>query len=178
MYRISKLYQQPIPLSHTQDLALILGITNRNTLYTTTNRWVKKGVLYKIYKGFYSLYPLEKINPYLLGLVSLRDFGYLSCETVLFEKGVIFQPPAFISLVSNRSLRFKIGPHLYRVRQLKPEFLYHPAGIIKKGGVFKASLYRAVADMLYFAPFFHFDNPDRINWKEVERIQKMIGYQP
>lgn len=39
-----------------------------------------------------------------------------------------------------------------------------------------ARLERAVADMMYFNPHYHFDNRKIINWKKVKEIQKAIGY--
>lgn len=45
-------------LFHTQDLALLWAVENRNTLYTTIKRYVKKGTLIKITKGLYSKKPL------------------------------------------------------------------------------------------------------------------------
>lgn len=177
MYRIKQLYDQPVPLFHAKDLEVIWKIKNKNTLYKRIERYVKKGLLYRLHKGFYSTRPVEEIDPYLLGLKALRDFGYVSCETVLFEKGVIFQPPKSITLVSRRSLNFKIGGLNYKVRRLKDEFLFNFSGIEQvKTGVFVASLERAVADMLYYNPKYYFDNPKAINWIKVRSLQKKIGY--
>ncbi len=177
MYKIKKLYEQTIPLFHTKDLELIWGVENKNTLYKTVERFVKKGLLYRIYKGFYSLKPPDEIDPYLLGLKALRTFGYVSCETVLFDHGIIFQSPKKITLVSDRSASFKIEGLEYYVRKMKEEFLFNPAGVEeKRTGVFIASLERAVADMLYFNPKAYFDNPEAINWKKVKSLQKKIGY--
>jgi hypothetical protein len=43
-------------------------------------------------------------------------------------------------------------------------------------GIFMASTERAVADMLYFNPKYHFDIPESINFDTVKSIQKEIGY--
>lgn len=177
MYRIKELYGQPVPLFHTKDLELIWDIKKKNTLYKTIERYIKRGLLYRIYKGFYSTKPADKIDPYLLGLKALRDFGYVSCETVLFDKGIIFQPPKSITLVSSRSLSFKIRTLEYRVRKLKDEFLFNLSGIEQvREGVFVANVDRAVADMLYFNSKYYLDNRAAINWKKVKSLQRKIGY--
>ena len=61
-------------------------------------------------------------------------------------------------------------------RQLKDEYLINPTGVVNQNGVFVATTERAVADMLYFNPRYHFDVPERIDWKKVKFIQKEVGY--
>ncbi|HIP71370.1 MAG TPA: hypothetical protein EYH05_08255 [Anaerolineae bacterium] len=176
MYRITKLYQQPKTLFHTQDLALLWGIENKNTLYTTISRYVKKGILYRIHKGFYATKPLTELDPVELGIGYLHTFAYLSCETILFRHGIINQPPACITLVSAKSARFTIGQNHYLARQMKAEYLFNPAGIARTPQYQTASVARAVADMLYFNPGYYFDVPNLVDWDEVARIQEQVGY--
>ena len=40
----------------------------------------------------------------------------------------------------------------------------------------EASPERAVADMLYYEPSYHFDAENLINWKRVRKIQEKVGY--
>jgi len=178
MYKIDKLLKQEEKLFHTKDLALLWGINNDNTLYTTIKRYVKKGILIPIHKGFYATLPLEKINPFRLALGFIHRFTYVSCETVLIEEGVIFQKSHYLTLVSNISKKFSLASYSFLVRKLKDEFLYNDFEIVEKEGIKKASLERAVADILYFNPNFYFDNPKKINWKKVKEIKKVIGYPP
>lgn len=176
MYKIDKLLKLDEKLFHTQDLAIIWEIENKNTLYTTIKRYLQKGILIPIHKGFYATVPLEKINPVRLGIGYLHTFAYLSCESVLIKSGVIFQKENYITFVSSVSKKFTIGNFSFLVRKMKEEFLYNDAGIIKKEGIWEASLERAVADILYFNPYYHFDNPKKINWRKVKEIKKVIGY--
>jgi len=53
---------------------------------------------------------------------------------------------------------------------------HHPAGIVHQNGVFTADTERAVADMLYFNPKYHFDVPESIDFDKVRLIQKEVGY--
>lgn len=172
MYRIDTLLKQDKKLFHTNDLALLWQIKIPNTLYTTIKRYVQKGVLARIHKGFYSVLPIEKLDPVEVGIGYLHSFAYLSTESVLVENGVIFQASDYITLVSSVSKKFTIGSCSYLVRKMKDEFLYQTMGLTKKGSIKAATLERAVADMLYFNPNFHFDNREMINWQKVLEIQK------
>ncbi len=59
---------------------------------------------------------------------------------------------------------------------MQDKFLFNDKGIVKKDGIKRANLERAVADMLYYDPYYHFDAPNLINWKKVKEIQKIIGF--
>lgn len=176
MYRIDALIKQERKLFHTRDLALIWAIENNNTLYTLIKRYLKKGVLIPIHKGFYSTVPLEKIDPIVLGISFLHRFAYLSCESILGQEGVIFQQSPYITLVSSVSEKFAVGKHQFWVRKMKDEFLHHPAGLKQENDYQKATLERAVADLLYFNPLYHFDNLKAIDWKKVKLMQREVGF--
>ncbi|MCX7881211.1 MAG: type IV toxin-antitoxin system AbiEi family antitoxin domain-containing protein [Patescibacteria group bacterium] len=174
MYKIDKLLKQDEKLFHTQDLRLIWGISNKNTLYTTIKRYIQKGILIPIHKGFYSTLPLEKVNPVRLGIGYLHRFSYLSGESVLVKEGVIFQKENYITLMSSVSKKFTLGKNSFLVRKMKDDFLYNDGGIEEKEGIKTASLERAVADLLYFNPNYYFDNSKKINWKKVKEIKKIV----
>ncbi|MFC1612895.1 hypothetical protein ACFL23_01045 [Patescibacteria group bacterium] len=163
-------------LFHTKDLANLWRIKNENTLYTTISRYIKKKLLFKIYKGFYSIKPIEQIDPFLLGSKAIHEYCYLSAETVLAQAGIIQQSINQITFIGSKRKKFKIEGNTYSVRQLKDEHLYNPAGIINKNHVNIATPNRAIADLLYFNPNAYFDGENLINWKEVRGIQKAIGY--
>ena len=175
MYRINVLLKQKRKLFHTRDLALLWGNPVPNTLYTTIKRYVQRGILIPIHKGFYSVMPISKIDPAILGISYLHTYAYLSLESILIEGGVIFQKGEYITLVSNVSKKFTVGSYTYLVRKMKDGFLYNTAGIIDHH-VRRATLERAVADMFYFNPKFYFDNPKAIDWMRVKEIQKEVGY--
>lgn len=176
MYKIDKLLKLERRLFHTQDLALLWNISNKNTLYTTIARYLKKGILISIHKGFYSTIPIEQLNVNLLGVSYLHTFSYLSTETVLQHHGIISQNSQAITFISSVSKTFKVESHYYLVRQLRQAFLFNSSGIKETNGVFVATLERAVSDMLYFNPKYHFDNPKLIRWDYVTKLQKEIGF--
>ena len=176
MYRIDILLKQNRQLFHTSDLSLLWDIANKNTLYTTIKRYVQKGILVPIHKGYYSTVPVDQINPYKIVQGYLHKYCYISCETILFEAGAIFQKGNYITVISNISKKLTIGDSSFLVRKLKDNYLYHDHGIDNIEGVTIAGLERAVADMLFFNPRYFFDNRKIINWKKVKEIQKEVGY--
>ena len=176
MYRMDALIKQERKLFHTRDLALIWEIENNNTLYTLIKRYVKKGVLLPIHKGLYSTIPLEKIDPLVLGMSFIHRFAYLSCEYILGQEGVIFQQSPYITLVSSISKKFVVAKHQFLIRKMKDEFLHNPAGLKEENNCQKATLERAIADLLYFNPHCHFDSLEAVDWKKINLIQKEVGF--
>lgn len=162
---------------HTGDLANLWRITNKNTLYTTIKRYVEQGLLFRIHKGFYAIKPPREIDPYLLGAKALHSYGYVSCETILREQGIIQQELSAITLVSGEAKRFSIAGNHYYSRKLSDKFLYQQTGIAAtENGIRKAGAERAVADLLYFNPHAYFDTENLIDWQKVRALQKEIGY--
>lgn len=163
-------------LFHTKEIALLWHMTNPNTLYVTISRAVRAGVLYSVQKGLYSSVPLSKIDPFELGIALIHTYAYVSCETVLAKAGVITQHVDAMTFVSSKSKMIDCQGRRFRFRQLTDRFLYQGIGVKREGDVLWATLERAVADMLYFSPSYHFDNRRAIQWNTVRTIQKEMGY--
>jgi predicted transcriptional regulator of viral defense system len=176
MYRINELIQSERNIYHTNDLAVLWNITNRNTLYTTIKRYVQKGVLIPIYKGLYSTIPLKQLDPIALGKAVIHRYTYLSTESVLALEGMISQATYAYTFVSSQSKKVRVGEWSFLFRSLKDEYLYNPAGVIYRNGNFIATTERAVADMLYFNPKYHFDLAESIDFDKVADIRKEVGY--
>lgn len=174
--RIAVLARQPHPIFHAHDLYLLWGLKNKNTLYTLLKRYAQRGLLFRVYKGLYSLLPIKKLDPLLLGVKALHGFAYVSTETVLVREGIISQVDYATTLVSASSRHFQIGPHSFRSRQLRDSYLYNPAGIFEEDGILRATVERAVADLLYFNPNAYLDGYNRINVKKLHDLQREIGY--
>lgn len=176
MYRLSELIKSDRKIYHSNDLAILWGISNKNTLYTTIKRYVQKGVLIPIYKGLYSTVPLHQLNPLELGRAIIHRYTYLSTESVLAQAGVIAQVPYAYTFVSGLTKNATVGSMSFHFRKLKNEYLHNPAGVTNQNGNFVATTERAVADMLYFNPRYHFDFSENIDFEKVKRIQKEVGY--
>ena len=176
MDRYEILLKQDKKMLHAPDLALLWGIDNKNTLNTTLKRFVDRGILKRIHKGFYATTDIKNLNPLDLGFSYLNTFSYLSLETVLAREGVIFQDIKYITFVSSKSDTFEINGVMYKSRQLKDTYLNNTAGVIKVGNHFEATKERAVADVLYYNPKYYFDNPKAIDFDKVKLFQREIGY--
>jgi len=176
MYRIIKLNRTDRKIYHSNDLAILWSISNKNTLYTTIKSYVQKGVLIPIYKGLYSTVPIPELDPLELGRSIIHRFTYLTTESVLSQEGIISQAIYSYTFVSNISKKVTVGDISFRFRKLKDEYLYNPTGIVKKGGNLIATTERAVADLLYYNPKYHFDFSESIDFEKVKQIQKEIGY--
>lgn len=174
--RFVKLAQMNESVFHARDLANLWQIKNKNTLHTTLKRYTQNGLLFRIYKGFYAIGDIRKINPFLLGIKALNDFAYVSAETVLVESGIISQKLSAITLISSKSKKFSIGENFYQSRKLSDKYLFNTSGINLENGFYKAGAERAIADLLYFNPHYFFDGKNLIDWKKVRKIQKEIGY--
>ena len=176
--RLSRITALGEVVFHAGDIANLWSITNKNTLYKTLSRYVKGGLIYRVYKGLYSVKKISEINKLLLGVKAIHAPAYVSCESVLYQKGILNQPPQEIAIVSQFSKHFSIMGINYRSRKMCDKFLFNDAGIETKNGVRIASLARAIADMLYFNPRKYFDAGDSglINWEEVKKIADAVGY--
>jgi len=176
MYRIDKLVKLERKLYHTNDLAILWEIKNKNTLYTAIKRYLKQGILIPVYKGLYSTIPLSQLDSRELGAAIIHKYTYLSTESILAEKGIIAQNIYYTTFISNVSKKATINNRNFLYRKLPDKFLYNPTGIENQNGVFVATLERAIADMLYFDSKYHFDMTDNIDFTKVIKNQKEIGY--
>ena len=163
-------------LFHTHDLALLWGISNRQTLRMTISRYVKKGVLKSVFKGLYSTVPIDHLDKFQLGMSLIHKFCYVSLGSIFEMNGVINQKVYSVNYVSSASKKIEFDDKLFVYRQMNSQFLFNPEGIILENGIYKASLERAVADSDYFKLNTYFDSPDLINWNRVAEIKTIIGY--
>lgn len=172
--RIAALAATKSVFFHTADLALLFGIRNPNTLRVTISRYLRSGLLYLVHRGLYSFLPPQELDPILLGSACLHRFSYISTETVLMREGYILQDIGTYTFVSSVSRRFSVLGRRYVSRRLQEKYLHHPAGISWQNGVLTASPLRALADLLFFDPWYHVDRP--VPWGELRTLQQTIGY--
>src|SRR3972149_7045976 len=86
MYRMSELLQLDRKVFHTNDLAILWGITNKHNLYMTITRYIDKGVLFSVYKGLYSTVPISSLDPLELGTAIIHRYHFDVPESIDFEK--------------------------------------------------------------------------------------------
>lgn len=172
--RIVALATRDERLFHISDLSSLWDITDRNLLRITVNRYVKSGLLYQVYRGFYSLIPVKNLDPLLLGMKAIHGYCYLSVQSILFRAGYVSRKIHAHTFVAAKSRRLDIAGHHFICRQLSGKFLYNPEGVEMMDGVYQATVERSIADMLYFNPKFDFDHP--VDWLKIRALQKKIGY--
>lgn len=177
MYIINKhkvLLSQDRKIFHTADLALLWGIDNGDTLRTTISRYLKSGILIGLHKGLYSTIEPSRIDPVVIARAMIHSMSYLSCESILVERGVIHQVLGVMTFVGQRSQNFTLPGHnlQIKVRQLASRFLYNPLGVSEG----RADPERALADLLYYNPLYHLDSPGQIDQERLLFYQKELGY--
>ncbi|MEK7523610.1 MAG: hypothetical protein AAB588_01135 [Patescibacteria group bacterium] len=172
--RIALLASKGEKIFHIADMANLWQIQDKNTLRITLNRYVQQGLLHGIYRGFYSLIPPQDLSPLFLGSKALHRFCFVSTETILSQEGYISPVTNYYTFIANRSRIFTLFGYLFKSRQLADRYLYNSEGVALRGGLLQASPERAIADMLYFNPSYHFDHP--VDWKKVRDIQQKVGY--
>jgi predicted transcriptional regulator of viral defense system len=174
--KLSLLLKSKQILFHAHDLALLWGITNRQTLRITISRYVKKGILKSVFKGLYSTVSINELDKFQLGMSLIHKFCYVSLESIFEMNGVINQKVYSVNFVTSVSKKIEFNETSFVYRQMDSNFLFNPEGIVLENGIYKASLERAVADSDYFNLNIYFDSPDLINWNRVAEIKAIIGY--
>lgn len=176
MHKLQSLLQSDQKLFHTQDLALILSISNRHNLRVKISRYIKKGILKAVYRGLYSTVPVQSLDKFKLGSFFVHRFCYLSLYSIFERYGAINQKVHSVNYVSSVSKRKEFNGELFVYKQMNTQYLLNPEGVSFVNGVYEASLERAVADSLYFKLNAYFDSPDLIDWNRVAEIKALVGY--
>lgn len=150
------------------DLGKIWKIIDKKYLKLAVFRLVARGELIRVCRGYYSLRedyePLELAN-------KLFSPSYVSLETVLFRKGVIFQDYSeTISSAGRNRWEKKINGKLFSYFKIKNEILLNPIGVEHKGSYVAAGLERAIGDMIYLHPNYYFDNLVEVDKKKLIKI--------
>ncbi len=158
------------------DLMVLWGIGNKNTLWKTISRYVRSGTLIRIYRGLYSKIPLDRLRQEELGCALMGPFSYISLETVLAQKGVILQNLEVVSLVGKTTKNCEVAGTRYVCKQMQESFLLNRAGIEDLINYSVASLERAIADLDYYKPNYYLDNPSIVNPLIVSDIKEEVGY--
>ena len=156
---ILNLYSSQNTVFTIDEIALLLGDSNRDNLKARINHYVKTGKLLNLRKGIYAK---KEYNPLELA-VKVFTPSYVSLETVLEKDGVIFQKYKTIFVVSYLSRKIEIDSHEFQYRRIKEETLINKEGVELKNGYAIATKERAFLDVLYLYKNYHFDNMDALD---------------
>ena len=155
------------------DLRQIWQIKNKNYLKTIVARLFKSGKITRIKRGIYTI--SNNYNIYELAN-KIKSPSYVSLETVLQKKGIIFQDySSSVYAISNNTTSIKIGKNTFKYFKIKDEILFNPLGIENEDFVNIASVERAIVDRIYLTPGYYFDNLREVNIKELKKISQIYN---
>jgi hypothetical protein len=171
--KISKLLQTNKTIFKSKEIGDILGIENSNYLKVVIKRAKERNEIQSIRKGLYVL--SGNYNVYELAN-KIKTPSYVSLETVLQSKGVIFQDYSnTIFSVSNNSEIKKVGDKSFEYFKIKNETLGNMKGINRENSCLVASVERALCDRVYLSPGYYFDNLRGIDWNKALEIAKIYN---
>lgn len=164
---IFNLFNDSRTVYRLNDIAMLLGESNFDSLNKRLNYFVRTGKLLNPRKGVYakSGYNVEEL--------ACRIFtpSYISLEYVLQKSGVIFQYSSPISSVSYLSRSISIEDKTFGYRKIKNEILVDTTGIIRNdNGVNIATVERALLDTIYLNADCYFDNLNAIDKTLINRL--------
>jgi len=149
------------------DIAMLLGETNFDSLNKRLNYFVRVGKLKNPRKGIYAKlgFNLEEL--------ACRIYipSYISLEYVLQKAGVVFQYNSQITSICYLSRTIDIEENSYVFRKIKGEILVDTRGILRlDNGVNIATPERAFLDVLYLNANYYFDNLNPLNKELIYKL--------
>lgn len=162
---IKALLRSPRTVFTSHDIALLWGDTGSNTTRVRLNYYIANGNLIRVRRGIY-----VKDNNYdRLELASrIMTPSYVGFETVLAREGVVFQFYGQIFAASYQTREILCDKQIYEYRKIKDIVLTNPAGLNQESPI--ATLERALLDIIYLNPQYHFDNLSPINWDKIQAL--------
>ena len=137
------------------------------TAKAAVKRMVKKGVLIKLSKGYYSL--KQDFNIWELANLIISP-SYISLNSALFYHGISFQAATRVTSVATLHYEREIGEHLFKYYAMKEALFFNIEGINCKDAVSIARPERALLDCFYFGVLPNIDNPEKINKSYLQKI--------
>jgi predicted transcriptional regulator of viral defense system len=170
---IRKLLNTKKTVFSTEDLKKLFEIPDPNYLNVVISRLVGKGDLLRLFKGIYC----NKKDFNVIELANkLKRPSYVSLETILYKKGIIFQPyERIITSVSDTPDQKEAQEKIFLYRQIKGFLLANPAGIVNDGTKVYATPERATLDLFYLSGGgVHLDNIESLDLKKLSQISAIF----
>lgn len=161
------IYKDVRTIFRLNDIAMLTGETNSQSLSKKLNYHVRTGKLQNPRKGVYAkpAYNMEELA------CTIYTPSYISLEYVLQKAGIVFQFDSRISVVSYLSRSIEVEDRTYVFRKIKGEILVNTTGIIRQNNqVNIATAERAFLDLLYLNADYYFDNLNPLNKDLVYKI--------
>lgn len=160
------LFKSQVTVFSFKEILLLFPISP-SLLKRRLNYYVQQGQLYSIRRGLYA-----KDNKYNRYELSTKIFtpSYISFETVLAQKGIIFQYYSSIFAATYQTKTIMCDNQSYTYRKLKDSILTDMTGIENHQTYCIASVERAYLDILYLNNNYYFDNLNPLNFDIVFSI--------
>ena len=110
------------------DVAMLVGETNFQTLNKKLNYYVRTSKLQNPRKGIYTK---PNYNPEEMAC-NINTPSYISLEYVLQKAGIVFQYDSRITAVSYLSRTIEVADQTYLFRKIKGEILLNTTGVIRQ----------------------------------------------
>lgn len=154
-----------------KDLEKILSFNNKKALdmflYREKDKWFLKRI-------FYWIYVLKNYDILELAC-KIRKKSYISLETVLKNKWVIFQYYDEIFLVGDDNLEKKVWRTKFKFHKIKDTVLLNQCWLEHKKNYTIASVERAICDKVYLSKNYYFDDLSAIDFEKLEEISKIYN---
>lgn len=148
------------------DIALLIGESDFNSLNKRIHYFVGRGKLQRPRKG---VYVKKGYNPEELAC-KLYTPSYISLQYILQEAGVVFQFDSTITSISYLSRTVEIEESRFSYRKIKGEIMVNTNGISRDRNINKATVERAFLDTLYLNGDSYFDNLNPLDRSLVYRL--------
>ena len=161
------IYRENRTVFRLNDIAMLVGETNFQSLNKKLNYYVHTGKLESPRKGIYTK---PDYNPEELACIVFTP-SYISLEYVLQKAGIVFQYDSRITSVSYLRRDIEVGSRQFVFRKIKGTALVNTMGIIRqKNHVNIASAERAFLDIIYLEKKTYFDNLNALNKELVNTL--------
>ena len=164
---ILAIYRENRTVFRLNDIAMLIGVSDFQSLNKKLNYYVRTGKLNNPRKGIYTKpgYEPEEMA------CSVFTPSYISLQYVLQKAGIVFQYDSRITSVSYLSRTIEIENREFIYRKIRGSSLVNTAGILRQNNHINiASPERAFLDFLYLEKEFHFDNLNPLKKKVVNKL--------
>jgi len=154
-----------------REIAQILNINNKESLYSFLKNSSANNDLTRVTRGIYSL--SNNFSKFELGN-KLRQPSYISLYSILQKEGVTFQNYDTIFLISNRAETINLEKQVYMYKKIKDNILFNPLGIKTENATAVATAERAICDLIYLGFDYYLDNLRQIDFTIIKELNSIL----
>jgi len=170
MTRLEKLQKTNLNIFTTDDLVILWEVENRREAIESVKDYTRRGRMFSIKKGVYSLtkeYDIKELSQKLI------TPSYISYYTALGIHGIIFQKYSEIHCMASYSKTFDIKEQKFIYHKTTQEILHSQKGILIEANYTIANPERAVCDSLYLNSNSAFDNLRNVSIEKLQEVAKI-----